>query len=179
MATRDHPMESWTETTTARERIETIATTLTEPRSVNWIKEQAEVGSWETTKSHLEHLVETGQLRTIDLDGEPRYEPDPMRAYLDEIQRLVVEHTKVELRDELAAIADEIGGWKTDYDVDSRSELEATLGDPELTPDQRRERRKVVRYWEENLQYRQLLSHALHLYDDLTAQDPADDQIQV
>jgi hypothetical protein len=30
-------VDSWTESTTARERVETIATTLSEPRTTNWI----------------------------------------------------------------------------------------------------------------------------------------------
>lgn len=163
-------MDDWTETMTARDRIESIALTLREPRSVNWIKEQAEVGSWETTKSQLEYLVGAGQLMTVEIDGDTRYKLDPMRAYLDHIQELVVENTKDELRDELEAIASEIAEWKREYDVDSLQELEASLGE-ELSPEEIRDRRKVITYWEENEHHRQLLTNALGLYDDLSAQE--------
>ena len=93
-----------------------------------------------------------------------------MRAYLDHIQELVVENTKDELRDELEAIASEIATWKREYDVDSLQELEASLGE-ELTPEEVRDRRKVITYWEENEHHRQLLTNTLGLYDDLTAQE--------
>ena len=166
------PMDDWTETMTARDRIEDVALTLREPRSVNWIKEQAEVGSWETAKSHLESLVDAGQLTVVTVDGDTRYKIDPMRVYLDHIQELVVENTKDELRDELEAIAAEIADWKREYDVDSLEELEASLGE-ELPPEEVRDRRKVITYWEENEHYRQLITNALRLYDDLSAQDHA------
>ncbi|TYT61734.1 DUF7342 family protein [Natrialba swarupiae] len=168
------PMDDWTETMTARDRIEDVALTLREPRSVNWIKEQAEVGSWETAKSHLESLVDAGQLTVVTVDGDTRYKIDPMRAYLDHIQELVVENTKDELRDELEAIAAEIADWKREYDVDSLEELEASLGE-ELPPEEIRDRRKVITYWEENNHHRQLITNALGLYDDLSAQSHASD----
>jgi len=44
--------------------------------SVDWIKEQAEAGSRETAKSHLEHLVEMGRLRTVEVNGHARCAPD-------------------------------------------------------------------------------------------------------
>jgi len=163
-------MDDWTETMTARDRVEAVALTLREPRSVNWIKEQAEVGSWETTKSQLVYLTDAGQLTTVEIDGDTRYKIDPMRAYLDHIQELVVENTKDELRDELEAVASEIATWKREYDIDSLQDLEASLGE-ELPPEEVRDRRKVITYWEENKHHRQLLTNALGLYDDLSAQD--------
>lgn len=170
-------MDSWTETTTARERIESIALTLRQPRSVNWIREQASVGSWETTKSQLEHLVEMGRLKTVDVDGETRYVPDPMREYLEHIKELVTENTKEELRDELEAIAEEIDTWKDEYDVAAIEGLEASLGAENLAPAELRERRKIISYWEENQQYRQVITNALQLYDDLSAQESSVDSV--
>jgi hypothetical protein len=164
-------MKPWTETMTARERIEEVALTLREPRSVNWVREQADVGSWETAKSQLEHLVEMGRLTTVDVDGDTRYVTDPMREYLDHIRDLVVEHTKEELRDELEAIAEEVEAWRAEYGVDSPAALDASLGEADLAPEELRERRQVAAYWEENDEYRQRITHALELYDDLTAQD--------
>jgi len=68
-------MQPWTETDTAREHVESIALTLRETRSVNRIKEQADVDSWETAKSHPNHLVEMGRLNTVRVDGGRRYAP--------------------------------------------------------------------------------------------------------
>lgn len=163
-------MDSWTDDMTARERVEAIALTLGQPRSVNWIKQQAEAGSWETTKSQLERLVASGRMITVEIDGEIRYLPDAMHDYLEHIRELVATNTKDELRDELEAIATEIEQWKQAYDVDSFEELDASLGDAERSPEELRDRRKTISYWEENRQYRRLITNALSLYDDLIAQ---------
>lgn len=159
-------MDHWTNEMSARERVSAIATTVSQPRSINWISEEAETG-WETAESHLDFLVESGVLQTVDSDGATRYAPDPMRDYLDHVAELVADHSRDELRDELAAIASEIDAWKETYDIESLAELEASLGSDGLSADEIRERRRVLRYWEENDDYRNLLTNALTLYDDL------------
>ncbi len=157
-------VESWTESTTARERVETIATTLSEPRTPNWVAEQAEV-DWDTAKRHLEQLKETGVLVRTD---ENEYLPDPTRAYFDHLRDLILEHSKAELRAELEAIATRIEEWKDTYDVSSPAELETTLG-TDLPGADVRERRQALRRWETSLDSRQRIQRALELYDEVTA----------
>lgn len=159
-------VESWTERSTARERVETIATTLSEPRSVNWVAEQAEV-EWDTAKRHLSGLVDTGVLVETD-DG--RYAPDPTRAYFDHLRDLIRAHDRAELRAELEAIAERVEGWQREYGVDSPSELEATLADAP-SADAVRERRRVLRRWENSQRSRELIQRALVLYDDVRSLD--------
>jgi hypothetical protein len=64
--TDEHPggVQSWTETMSARERIRSVALTLSEPRSTNWISDQAET-AWSTTNQELDDLVDRGQLHGI------------------------------------------------------------------------------------------------------------------
>ncbi|MFW6004823.1 MAG: DUF7342 family protein [Halodesulfurarchaeum sp.] len=157
-------VEEWTESMTARERVETIATTMTEPRSPNWVATQAEV-EWDTAKKHLENLRESGLLL---LTAEDKYVPDPTRAYFDHLRDLILEHSKTELRTELTAIADRIDEWKARYDVDSPSELEATLA-TDLPGAAVRERQRALRQWENSLESRDRIRRALELYDDITA----------
>lgn len=155
-------VESWTESMTARERVETIATTLSDPRTANWIAEQADV-KWDTAKKHLEDLAESGVLLvTVD----DTYVPDPTRAYFDHLRELILENDREELRAELEAIADRIEDWKTTYEVSSTEELEETLAD-DLPADEIRERRQVLRRWENSVRSRDTIQTALHLYDDI------------
>nr|WP_241431374.1 hypothetical protein [Natronococcus amylolyticus] len=58
-------VQSWTESTGARERIRAVAETLCKPRSINWISEQVEA-AWSTTNEGLQDLVEQGQLRRVE-----------------------------------------------------------------------------------------------------------------
>ncbi|MCG1003043.1 MULTISPECIES: hypothetical protein [Halobacterium] len=155
-------VESWTESMTARERVETIATTLSEPRTANWIAEQADV-KWDTAKKHLDNLAESGVLLVTEDDT---YVPDPTRAYFDHLRELILTNDRAELRGELEAIADRIEDWKTTYEVDAPEDLEATLGD-DLPADEIRERRQALRRWENSLRSRDTIQTALQLYDDI------------
>lgn len=155
-------VESWTESMTARERVETIATTLSEPRTANWIAEQADV-KWDTAKKHLEDLAESGVLLVT---ADDTYVPDPTRAYFDHLRELILENDREELRAELEAIADRIEDWKTTYEVSSPEALEETLAD-DLPAEEIRERRQALRRWENSVRSRDTIQTALHLYDDI------------
>lgn len=155
-------VDSWTDSMTARERVETIATTLSTPRTANWVADQAEV-KWDTAKRHLDSLVESGVLLVTEDD---RYVPDPTRAYFDHLRELILNNDRAELRGELESIAERIETWQTAYDVSSPAELESTLAD-ELPPEEIRERRRALRRWENSLQSRATIQTALGLYEEV------------
>lgn len=157
-------MESWTESTTAQERVETIATTLSQPRTANWVAEQAEV-KWDTAKKYLDDLVESGELLETE-SGE--YVPDPTRAYFDRLRELILTNDKESLRGELESIAERIDEWKRRYDVESRAELERTLA-ADLDAETVRERRRVVRRWETSERTRETIGAALAIYDEVAS----------
>lgn len=170
-------MDSWTDDLDARDRVRRIATTLSRPRSVNWIRQEAEV-SWGTAKRELQRLVEADQLRRVHPDGgswnpeadddaDPRYVPDYKTQYLARIRELTDENSRQELRSEIAAIQDEAEEWKGEYGVESREELEESLAEASLAGDEVRERSRVLQRWERNEETRRLLAHAIRLYDDL------------
>ncbi|MFC6614958.1 hypothetical protein ACFQAS_08360 [Halopenitus salinus] len=164
-------MDSWTEGIGTRERVRKIALSLTRSRSVNWIKNEADVASWDTTKDELERLVEYGRIKRIEDDSGSetryRYGPDYRRRYLDRVEELTAEHTKDELRSEVAEIREQIEAWQDTYDVDSPSELEDSVTDVDLSSDEVRERNTVIRRWERSRETIRLVDHALSLYDDL------------
>lgn len=164
-------MQSWTEGLDTRERIRKIALSLTRPQSVNWIKDEADVSSWETTKSELDRLVQFGQIVQHEDEGatQTRYQygPNYRRRYLDRVEELVVEHSRDDLRTELAEIREQIEDWRGRYDVETTDDLEDTLTDESLSSDEIRERNRVIRRWERSLGTEQLIEHALSLYDDL------------
>ncbi len=58
-------VQSWTESMSARDPIRAVAETLREPRTVNWISEQADA-AWSTTNKELQDLVDQGQLRRVE-----------------------------------------------------------------------------------------------------------------
>jgi hypothetical protein len=98
-----------------------------------------------------------------------RYQPDYTRLLFEEIRTLIEENTREELRNELAAITEEIEEWQATYDVETWEELEQSLADGHLSSDELHERRDVITRWEENLEDRRLIKHALVLYSDVEA----------
>lgn len=158
---------SWTDDLSARERVREIATTLTEPRSVEWVRKEAQVSAWQTAKDELEMLVEFGQLQAVEGDdGNTKYAPNYQLRYFSELTELINTHTRAELREEIADIQAEIDAWKTEYGVDSRAELESTLTNDGLDSAEIRERNRTLRQWERYEDNKRLLKHALELYDD-------------
>lgn len=159
--------ESWTEGLSARERVREIATTLTQPRSVEWVRENAQISSWQTAKDELEMLVEFGQVHAIEGDdGNTKYAPNYQLRYFNEVTELINSHTREELRDEIAAIQEQVDEWKQDFDVESRNGLESTLTDEDLSSDDIRTRNTILRRWEQSEDNKRLLKHALELYED-------------
>jgi hypothetical protein len=168
--TDEHPggVQSWTETMSARERIRSVALTLSEPRSTNWISDQAET-AWSTTNQELDDLVDRGQLRRVDAGESTLYQPDYTRLLFDELRQLIEEHTREQLQAELTAIAEEIEDWQEAYGVETWEELEQSLADGTLSSAEIRERRDVIRDWQANEEDRRLIRHALELYSDVEA----------
>lgn len=157
---------SWTETMSARERIRSVAETLREPRSTNWISDQADA-AWSTTSNELNELVEQGRLRHIEAGDTTLYQPDYTRLLFEEIRTLIEENAREELQSELAAIAEEIEGWQDTYNVETWEELEQSLADGEVSSAEIRERREIIAFWRANEEDRQLIKHALELYSDV------------
>jgi len=161
-------VQSWAESMSARERIRSVAETLREPRSVNWISDQADA-AWSTTDEELQDLVDQGQLRRVEAGESPLYQPDYTRLLFEEIRTLIEDNTREELRTELTAITEEIEKWQATYDVETWEDLEQSLADGDLASDELRERRDVIAFWRENEEDRRLIKHALELYSDVEA----------
>jgi hypothetical protein len=152
----------------ARDRIRAVAESLREPRSVNWISEQADA-AWSTTNEELQDLVEQGQMRRVEAGETTLYQPDDTRLLFEEIRTLIEENTREELRSELAAITGEIEEWQTTYDVETWEDLEQSLAGGDLPSADLRKRRDVIAFWRENEEDRRLIKHALALYSDVEA----------
>lgn len=172
----DRGLGSWTDDLSTRERVREIATTLTEPRSVEWVRREAHVSSWETVKDELETLVEFGQLQAVDGDdGNTKYAPNYQVRYVEEVTELIDSYARDELRDEIASVQATIDEWKSEFGVDSRDELESTLTDDDLDSEGIRDRNRVLRRWERHEDNKKLLEHALELYDDAREFHPGRD----
>ena len=164
-------MTDWKDDRSPRERVRQIAETVTDPVSPNWVADQADVG-WQTAKDELEQLADRGDLRAVTQDGDVRYVPDFTRRYTERIRELALSVSREELREELVQAKEDIQEIKSEHDIESRSELEASLSDEDVSATAARERQQSLREWEEIVDEVQLVEHALSLYEDLHEIDP-------
>lgn len=169
-------MPDWKDGRPPRDRVRRIAETVTDPVSANWVSEQADVG-WQTAKDELEQLAGRGDLRRVDRKDDVRYVPDFTRLYTERIRELVLSHTREELRESIVEAKEEIEAIQSEYTVETRDELEASLSGENVSSDEARTRQRAIREWESISDELRLLEHALRLYDDLYDVDPyADDR---
>ena len=150
----------WDEGLSAAERVEAVASTVSEPQTANWIAQEAAVAH-ETAAKYLERLVEEGKLRAGTQGRQTSYEPDPVGQYLIEMRELYESHSPDELAASLEAMNEQISAWKTEYGVVTPNELRATLS----TADDTGDRRTAAREWEQLQARQRLVEDALRLYD--------------
>jgi hypothetical protein len=81
------------------------------------------VSSWQTAKDELEMPAEFGQVQIVDGDdGNPKYAPNYQQRYFTELTELINEHTREELREEVATGRD-IGSTSNSERRRSRSSI--------------------------------------------------------
>lgn len=164
-------MISWKDDLSARERVTTIIQTVSDPVSINWVAEEADV-HWNTAESHLEELADDGKVRRVEQGDSTAYVPDFTRAYMEEIRQLALNHSAEELRAELTAAKESIEEIQDQFDVQTREELEQSLADLDITAEETRARSRALRDWEEQQDSLTLVKHALSLQEDLHDVDP-------
>jgi hypothetical protein len=152
----------------AAERVRHVALTRTTPRNAGWIATEADV-SRDTAVKYLSRMAEQGDLEVVATAEGTCYKPDPVTQFLDEVRDLAETHSQEELTAELRDIADEIDRWKREFDVASLAELRQSVGDDDLSAEQRRERLDVVEEWEYDVEMREAIRLAIGLTESLTS----------
>ncbi|WP_267643529.1 DUF7342 family protein [Haloarchaeobius amylolyticus] len=163
--TEKEPM--WPDEMDAAERVRHVALTRTEARNAGWIAEEADV-SRDTAVKYLNRMVDQGDLKKLETGDGTSYRPDTVTQFLKEVRQLAESHTLDELTQELSAIGDEIDSWKETYDVESLPALRQSIGDEDLSGEERRERLDVIEEWEYNIEVRESVQLAISLKSSLT-----------
>lgn len=164
-------VDAWTAAESAFDRVRSVAVTLTQPRSADWIAEHAEVAG-NTARSHLRRLVEMNVLEAVSDRGATRYRPDPLYTRMRALRDVLDGRDRddlVELRADLLA---QIEAWQAEYDVDSPAAVRAKAGRTE-TAERTRVLRRTANDWE-IVRYRLgLVEEAIDRYVEYTGTAPA------
>lgn len=157
---------TWKEHTSAFDRVRSVAVTLDEPRSADWIADQALVAG-NTARDHLERLVEMNVLRTEPGEQATLYRPDPLYTRLRALRDLLDERSRDDLVALRADLQERLDAWREEYGVDRPAELReqaARTG----TAAETRTLREVASDWDV-VRYRlELVTDAIERYETYT-----------
>lgn len=162
--------DGWTESLSAAERVRMVAITVDEPRTANWIADEAVVAH-ETATKYLSQLVDDGQLVAERAGDRTVYRPDPVSQYLDEVRELYEGHSPDELATGLRDITEQIEGWRDEYGIETPNELRATIGGVE-DAEEARTRQRIALEWDRLAARRSLVEDALRLHDRFPGESP-------
>ena len=157
----------WPENADAAERVRHVTLTRTEPRTAEWIAEEADVPR-KTAVTYLERMVEQGDLGVVETAEERSYKPDRVTQFLREVRELAETHPLDELSRGLNTIGEEIDAWKDTYEVESLAELRQSVGRDDLDSEGRRERLETIDEWAYNIEIREAMQLAISLKNSLT-----------
>jgi Mn-dependent DtxR family transcriptional regulator len=158
--------ESWTDSTSGRERVRHVVELLDEPTPVKEIANRADV-SRTTADDELQRLQSDDWVTETRVEGAKAYDLNPVRMLFDEVTDLIEAHSREELEGQLTELKEEQEELATEYDVSSLDEFREQLANGEFSAEELRERRNVIATWEAINTELGLVKHALQLYDDV------------
>ena len=154
---------------TRGERVRAAARTLRRPRTASWVAEETETTT-KTAQKYLEQLVEDNVLQTVERGGRTLYCIDQLMATYRDVAALQREHDQEELADTLESMQAQIVEWEAEYNVESPSELRASIAEFD-DPDTTERRREIANEWEHLADRLPVVKAALKEYDWATDRD--------
>lgn len=137
---------AWKEHTSAFDRVQSVASTVSHPRPASFIADEAHVAE-NTARDHLERLVDLTVLLKNEHDGTTLYSPDPLHTRMQTLRDLFEEYDRNGLIQLKAELQSRIEDWQTKYDVDTPQDLRTRAAETE-TSAQTREIQNAANDWE-------------------------------
>ena len=166
MSDQEPGVEVWKEHTTAFDRVQSVGTTVSRPRSASYIADEAHVAE-NTARDHLERLVNLNVLLKTERDGGTVYSPDPLHVRIQTVRDLLEEHNRDGLIDLKIELQSQLEDWETDYSVDAPDELRSRAAETD-TASQTRDFKKAASDWELALYRLSVLEDAIENYEAYT-----------
>lgn len=171
MAEQTPGVDAWKEHTTAFDRVQSVATTVSQPRGAAYIAEEAHVAE-NTARSHLKRLVNLNVLLKTERDDGDRYAPDPLHTRIQTLRDLLDEHDRSGLLELKATLQSQIEDWQTEYGVESPDALRTQAAETD-TAAQTRDRKQTARDWDLARYRLSILDNAIENYATYTQDFPA------
>lgn len=162
-------VEAWKEHTTAFDRVRSIVEAVDQPRSANYIAEEAAV-SETTAHNHLKRLAEMNIIRTVTGETATYYELDPLYGRFRTLRKLIENNTHQELLELKADLQQQIEDCQEQYEVHSPTDLRARATETE-TAAETMELIEEAGDWELSRYQLSILEDAIDNYGEYAAID--------
>jgi hypothetical protein len=159
-------VEAWKDHTTAFDRVQSVATTVSQPRPASYITDEAHVAE-NTARDHLERLVNLNVLLKTERDDGAFYSPDPLHTRMQTLRDLLEEHDRNGLIELKAELQSQIEDWQAAYGVDSPTDLRAQAAETD-TAAKTRELNQTASDWELARYRLSILEDAIENYTTYT-----------
>lgn len=156
-------VEAWKEHTSAFDRVQSVAGTLSRPRPASYIAAEAHVAE-NTARDHLERLVNLNVLLESEREGTVVYSPDPLHTRIQTLRELLESHSHDELIELKTNLQERIEAWRTEYDVGSPDELREHAAETDTAADTR-DIRTTASDWELVLYRLSVVEDAIENYE--------------
>jgi predicted nucleic acid-binding Zn ribbon protein len=159
--TDDAPgVDAWKRNTSAFDRVQSVASTVSEPQPAAAIADEARVAE-NTARDHLERLAEMNVLLKTDDGGTTTYAPDPLHTRMQTLRDLLDAHDHNGLVDLKVDLQEQIETWQDSHGVRSPEELREQAADTDDAATTR-EIQATAREWE-------LVDYRLDIVEDAIA----------
>jgi DNA-binding transcriptional regulator GbsR (MarR family) len=167
----DH-IETWKDETQGIDRVISVALSVEQPRTAEWIAEEAHVSEG-TARSHLERLVELRILSAVKKRGATTYFRDSAYQKFRQVSKFVEKYDPSELEEVTVQTKQTLEELREEFDVESPGELREKATDP--STDSRDARRYFERAseWDQHLRTLSITQEALERYNEFST-DTAD-----
>jgi len=168
--TDESGVDRWTEHQSAFDRVRSVAVTLSQPRSADWVAETAHVAG-NTARDHLQRLVEMNVLQAVPGDGATRYRPDPLYTRMRALRDLLDGRDRDDLLELRADLQEQVESWRAEYGAESSDDLRERAAHA-ATARETRDLRRTASDWDV-VRYRlRLVEDAIEHYSDYTGTQP-------
>lgn len=170
-------IDDWEEEMPGVDRVISIALTIKQPRTADWVADKTGVSST-TARRHLERLVDLHVLSAVEQRGAKTYYPDSAYQRFREVSQLTEEHTRDEIERMTIGAKEDIEELKETYEVDNPDELRKLAMSEGTTSTEAREYFKKASEWDLHLHMIAIAKDALDRYEQFSEQGrPAIDSI--
>lgn len=166
--TADEPEdEAWRSHTSGFDRVQSVALTVSEPRTASWIADEALVAE-NTARRHLQRLAQLNVLGADADGGATTYYPDPVYVRTREVRALVDEHDRDGLTALAADLKADIEEWRAKYETGNPDDVRKQAAGSDVSSEEARQRRRAASDWEHARYRLSLVEDALDRYGEFT-----------